>query len=61
MEETGKHKDSALIREELHFAYLVPDDPRSRPLQKAFHALIKYKGVAMALVEYCRKRAKVGV
>jgi hypothetical protein len=46
---------------ELHFAYLVLDNPRNRPFQKAFHALIRDKEVARALVEYCRKRAMGGV
>ena len=46
---------------ELHFAYLVLDNPRSAPFQKAFHQLIADQDMARAFMEYCRRKAMGGV
>ena len=46
---------------ELHFAYLVLDNPRSAPFQKAFHQLIADQEIARAFMEYCRRKAMGGV
>jgi len=46
---------------ELHFAYLVLDNPRSGSFQKAFHHLIADQEMARAFTEYCRSKASGGI
>ena len=46
---------------ELVFSYLVLDNPRYRPFSRAFNGLIQDKEIAMAFMEYCRKKVMGGI